>query len=658
MKKMSRKYEIDDQPLLDLEGWRLNLQRELNQSQYNFATSEASAIMGLAGPGSGKTRALVYRTANLINRGVPPRHILLVTFTNKAAEVMKSRLTGILGRYPHDLWAGTFHSIGARILRSYASRFERSGQFTILDEDDRTVILRGVLDDIKKNLTPEEQKLFVKRGFAGKLISQARNSGKTITAILKKYYSKLAEYTELLQRLADRYEQRKIDTNSFDFDDLLVKWLELLNTHDEARTRYQEQFHHVLVDEFQDTNIIQGRLIDLMAEKSNVCVVGDDAQSIYAFRFAEIDNIIMFPSRHPNCQVIRMEENYRSSPEIVELINEIISVNKDQFPKRLVSQKEGGERPWVIKAWDVYEEAAFVAQRIQELYHQGLSLNRMAVLYRSSYLSQDLELEIIRRHIPYRTYGGLKLMQKAHIKDVLAWMRILYNPYDESSWRRIIPLYPGLGKVTCSRLVDEILELEDPLQAIVSGELYPPRGKQGWETISNTLEAIIDEREIAELIYLILQNGYYELLQKNFPDSWEDRYQSLERLAAYSEKYDKLEQFLESLSLEETLFYEDGGAIAQEHDFLTFSTIHSAKGKEWDAVFVLGVNEGHFPSTWGDAKLEEERRLFYVATSRAARFLHISTYSRDYRQGASFATGPSIFLRELSPKRYELIHLK
>lgn len=655
---MGRKYEIEEQPPPNLEDWELNLQRELNRSQYNFATSEATAIMGLAGPGSGKTRALVYRTANLIQRGIPPYRILLVTFTNKAAEVMKSRLTGILGRYPHGLWAGTFHSIGARILRSYAPLFERSGQFTILDEDDRAVILKSVLEDVKKNLTPEEQKLFLKRGFAGKLISQARNSGKTIAVTVETYYRKLAEYTELLQRMADRYEQRKIDTNSFDFDDLLVKWLELFTTHDEAKKRYQEQFKHVLVDEFQDTNIIQGKLVDLLAQESNVCVVGDDAQSIYAFRFAEIDNIIKFPGRHPNCQLIRMEENYRSSPQIVELINEIISINKGQFPKKLVSQKTGGERPWVIKAWDVHEEAAFVAQRIQELYHEGLRLSGMAVLYRSSYLSQDLELEIIRRQIPYRTYGGLKLMQKAHIKDILAWMRILYNPHDESSWRRIIPQYPGLGKVTCSRLVDRILELEDPLQAIVSGELYPPRGKEGWEAIRTTLEAIADERGIARLIYLILENGYYELLQKNFPDSWEDRYRGLERLASYSEKYDELEQFIESLSLEETLFYEDNEFSPQERDFLTLSTIHSAKGKEWDAVFVLGVNEGHFPSSWGDANLEEERRLFYVATSRAARFLHISTYSRDYRQGASFVTGPSIFLRELSPQKYELIHLR
>ena len=331
--------------------------------------------------------------------------------------------------------------------------------------------MKSVLDGIKKDLSPEEQKLFLKRGFAGKLISQARNSGKTIASTLEAYYSRLAEYTELLQRLADQYEQRKKDTNSFDFDDLLVKWLELFVDYDEVKNRYQKQFHHVLVDEFQDTNIIQGRIIDLLAEKSKVCVVGDDAQSIYAFRFAEIDNIIRFPSRHPDCQVIRMEENYRSTPQIVDLINEVISINKDQFPKRLVSQIAGGEKPWVIKARDVYEEAAFVAQRIQELYHQGLRLNKMAVLYRSSYLSQDLELEIIRRQIPYRTcllytskYGAEKVAQvitfgtmaaRSAVRDVGRALDIKFSEVD-----RIAKLIPFEAKMTIERALAESKDLQ------------------------------------------------------------------------------------------------------------------------------------------------------------------------------------------------------
>lgn len=652
---MSRKYQIKNHTTPDYESWMLQLERDLNQSQYRFTTIDAPAIIGLAGPGSGKTRALVYRTAHLIKSGVQPGNILLVTFTNKAAEVMKTRLKRLLGYQPAEMWAGTFHSVGARILRNHAELFERNRNFTILDEDDRSLILKNIMDDIKKDLSPAEQKLFFKRGFAGKAISQARNSGNSISEIIDLYYRQLAEYTELLQRAADEYERRKTEANSFDFDDLLVKWLELFREHKDIKESYLQQFQNVLVDEFQDTNVIQGNLIDIMAGKTRVCVVGDDAQSIYAFRFADVDNIVKFPDRHPGCQIIRMEENYRSTPEIVDLINEVISLNHNQLQKRLVSQKPPGEKPWVVKTRDVSEEAAFVTQRIQELYDQGMRLRDIAVLYRSSYLTQDLELEIVRRRIPYRTYGGLKFIQKAHVRDMLAWMKILYNPSDEASWRRVILLHPGLGNAASNQVLSQLAKKEEPLKAVISGEIKPSRGKEGWEIIRRTLEAIQDKTRIREIITIIMENGYYELMQKAFPDNWEDRYRSLDRLAEYSEKYESLGDFLESLSLEETLFYEDG--VQNEKDFLTLSTIHSAKGKEWETVFVLAVNDGHFPSNWGDVNLEEERRLFYVATSRAARFLHLLTYTYDYRQGSSFVTRPSVFLRELPVEKYELIYL-
>jgi len=656
---MNRKYHIDYSiNEEEYNAWLLRLQKELNKSQYNFVTSNSRAIMGLAGPGSGKTRALIHRTAHLIKSGVPPGNILLVTFTNKAAEVMKMRLKHLLGYYPQDLWGGTFHSIGARILRAHPHFFERNSHFTILDEDDRSVIMKKGFDEIKKGLSAEEQKLFVKRGFAGKAISQARNSGKGLAEIIDIYYPRLQEYTELLQRVAEDYEQRKKEINAFDFDDLLIKWLELFKNNGEIRDIYQQKFHHVLVDEFQDTNVIQGNIIDVMVEETNVCVVGDDAQSIYAFRFADIANIVQFPKRHPDCEIIRMEENYRSCPEIVDMINEIISLNENQLPKKLTSLKPSSEKPWVVKAKDVTEEAAFVTQRIQELYQQGLRLKDIAVLYRSSYLTQDLEMEILKRRIPYRTFGGLKFMQKAHIKDMLAWMRILYNPHDESSWRRVVPLHPGLGKSATDQVISQIIAFPSPLEGIVSGKITPSRGKKGWETIKQTVAAIMNLNQITEIIYHILENGYYELLSQNFPDSWEERYRSLERLASYSQKYEDLETFLEALSLEETLFFEDEMGAQGENDYLTLSTIHSAKGKEWEAVFVLAVNEGHFPSGWGNVNLEEERRLFYVAASRAARYLHLLTYTNDYRQGSSFVTRPSLFLRELPPEKYELVYLE
>ncbi len=655
---MERTYSLEKNKAEDLnyEAWMKKIEKDLNSSQYRFATVDAPAVVGLAGPGSGKTRALVYRTAHLIQNGIKPEQILLVTFTNKAAEVMKNRLKKLLGFYPEGIWAGTFHSVGARILRSHAHHFDRTGNFTIIDEDDRNVLMKSVIEGIKKTLSADEQKLFIKRGFAGKAISQSRNSGLGIEEIIEDYYPQLIQYTSLITKVADEYEQKKIESNSFDFDDLLVKWLELFTEHDEIHKRYINLFQHVLVDEFQDTNVVQGRIIDILAASLKTCVVGDDAQSIYAFRFAEVDNIVRFPNRHPQCEIVRMEENYRSTPQIVALINDVIALNQNQLSKNLKSLKPSGEKPWVIKSSDVNEEATFIVQRIQELYAMGIPLRDIAVLYRSSYLTQDLELEILRRGITYRTYGGLKFMQKAHIKDILSWLRILFNPNDEASWRRVINIHPGLGNASCKQVLTQISRSESPLKDVVAGTIKPSRGKEGWETIKETIEATIEKTDVEDIVNQILKSGYYDILHKEYPDSWEDRFRSLERLANYSKKYEDIRAFLEALSLEETLFHEDNTSDA-ERDFLTLSTIHSAKGKEWEAVFILAVNEGHFPSSWGNVNLEEERRLFYVATSRAASYLHISTYRNDYRQGSFTITGPSIFLRELSSDRYDIVYL-
>ncbi len=654
---LTRSEETMEDPA-DFRHWTDRLQRELNPSQYRFVTESSPMILGLAGPGSGKTRALIYRCAHLIKSGVMPWQILLVTFTNKAAEEMKNRLEKLLGYYPQDIWAGTFHSIGARIIRSNAELAERTPNFTILDEDDRRVILKNILNQVKGKLSPEEQKLFLKRGFAGKIITQTQNSGSSIEAIMEEYYEEMAEYTIIMERVSEYYKERKRETNSYDFDDLLVKWLELFRDNPSVGEKYRRQFQHVLVDEYQDTNIVQGQIIDQLVGEGTVCVVGDDAQSIYAFRFAHIENIVDFPRKYPEAAVIKMEQNYRSTTEIVNMVNHVIANNSNQLPKELVSMCGTGEKPWVIKARDVYEEAAFVVQRIGELNEAGMSMGDMAVLYRNSFLTQDLEMELMKNQIRYRTFGGLKFAQKAHVKDIVAWVKILCNPKEEASWLRIITMQPGLGTTTAEKLVKEIREAADPLKDIIKGRIMPARGRQGWAMVQKTLTAISEKNGVSEIIYTILENGYFDYLQKNFPDNWEDRYGSLERLATYSEKYGGPRAFIESMTLEDTLFFEEGAPGETKNDFLTLSTIHSAKGKEWQAVFILAVNEGHFPSSWGDANIEEERRLFYVATSRAARYLHLMTYQNDYRWGNVYTTGPSKFLREIPPARLEMFVLQ
>ena len=381
MKELAQKYKNNE--------WYEKLKKELNPDQYFFVTTKSSAILGIAGPGSGKTRALTYRVANLLYEKVPPEKILLVTFTNKAAEEMKKRVKEILGYFPGGLWAGTFHSIGARILRRHARLAGREANFSILDEDDRERMLKSILASLMLNLTTKEKKLFLKKRTAGEILSLSRNSNIRTDIYIKENNPELINYIPLFQQLDTLYEEKKRLANAFDFDDLLIRWLKLLQNNEHLRKYYQEQFAYILVDEYQDTNAIQDQLILLLGEKSSICLVGDDAQSIYSFRCAEIGNILHFPDHKPSCTIVKLAQNYRSIPEILELANCSIAQNRNQFPKELYTTRPSGEKPQVFLARDNLEEAYFVADKILELYDEGEELNQIAVLYRSSYLSRN-----------------------------------------------------------------------------------------------------------------------------------------------------------------------------------------------------------------------------------------------------------------------------
>ncbi len=639
-------------------GWTEFLKQELNPRQYEFATSEDSALLGLAGPGSGKTRALIFRAAHLIKCGVHPEQLLLLTFTNKAAGEMKERLEGLLGFLPRDLWAGTFHSIGSRILRRHADRLGRTPNFTILDEDDSRTALKQILGVL--DISDEDRKLIMKRGLLGRIISQARNSELTIKEVMEEDYPYRLEYLETVSRAAELYEQKKRESNSFDFDDLLLYWLDLFKEYPLIRDQYRHRFKHVLVDEFQDTNVVQARIIDLFSGAGSICVVGDDAQSIYAFRYANIGNILSFPEKYDRCQVVRMEQNYRSSPEIVELANNLISYNRDQLPKTLFSKNPPGEKPVVVRVYDARQEASFVLQNIWELQNNNIPLSEIAVLYRSSYLTPEVEFALSRRGISYRTYGGVKFFQKAHVKDVLAYLKVLYNPHDENSWRRIATLQKGVGQASFDSLWSRLTSYDNPLEAVITGREKPSRGKDSWESLRVTLELLSksDQEDVPHLIGAVLDANYDDLLKQNYPDQYEDRFRGIERLAIYAERFEGLPAFLESLALEESVFADTSAAGSYTKDQLTLSTIHSAKGKEWDSVFIIGMNQGQFPSGRVDrAFLDEERRLFYVAATRARRYLFLSTYIEDYRNYGAVSEGPSQFLRELPPECYRLLDL-
>ncbi len=637
-------------------AWIKLLQNELNPAQFEFATSEESVLLGLAGPGSGKTRALIYRAAHLVKCGTRPEQLLLLTFTNKAAGEMKERLEGLLGFLPRELWAGTFHSTGARILRRHAHLLGRTSNFTIFDEDDSRAAMKKILASF--SISDEDRKLIMQRGLLGRIISQARNSGLTIKEVMEEDYPYRLEFLDTVNNVAEQYEQRKRENNAFDFDDLLLYWLDLFEQYPEVKEQYCQRFKHLLVDEFQDTNVIQARIIDLFTGSSDVCVVGDDAQSIYAFRHARVGNILSFPEKYSGCNVVRMEQNYRSTPEIVELANASISHNRKQLPKKLFSTNPTGAVPVIARVFDSRQEAFFVLQTIRELQNNGVSLNEMAVLYRSSYLTPEVEFALAREGINYRTYGGIKFFQKAHVKDVLAYLKVIYNPFDENSWRRIATLQQGLGPATFDKLWAKLKEYENPLQAALEAKETPTRGKEGWTELCQVLGALYksDQSYVPGLITMIMDYNYDRILKQNYPDQYEERYSGIERLAIYAERFDATASFIESLALEESVFADTNTAMAGPGEQMTLSTIHSAKGKEWDCVFLIGMNQGQFPSgRVCSENLDEERRLFYVASTRARRYLFLTTYREDYRNYGATSEGPSQFLRELPTECYELL---
>ncbi len=642
------------------EAWREKLFQELNEQQFYFVTSKEPSILGIAGPGSGKTRALTYRVANLLQEGVPPYNILLVTFTNKAAEEMKNRVMNILGYLPPGLWSGTFHGIGARILRRHAVLVGREPNFTILDEDDRTKMINSCLASLKVDLKAKEENTFVKRGLLNKIFSSARNTGSNVEDYLKEAVPELVSYTSIFQEVFRLYEDKKRQANAFDFDDLLLVWLELMQANEGVRKRYQEQFKYILVDEFQDTNAIQDRLILLMGEGNAVCLVGDDAQSIYSFRCAEIDNIINFPNKRMGCTVIKLVQNYRSVPEILELANSSIEKNQKQIDKDLYTLRDSGDKPWVYIAPDNYREAEFVAEKVLELYDDGYNLSEIAVLYRSSYLSQDIELALMKRKIPYLTFGGLKFLQRAHIKDILSWLKILENPRDELSWQRVAMMHKGIGNATFTEIWKQMISFPDPLEAVIEGKVEPRRAKQGLETMKETLRTLkqADKDNVPLLIKIIMESPYGDYLREKYPDDYAERSLGIERLAAYGTRCPSLGDFLETLLLEESLIIDSVKESSPQKDFLTLSTIHSAKGKEWGTVLLIGLNEGRFPSPMGFKNMEEERRLFYVAVTRAKDNLYLTAFEEDYRGWGSYISGPSTFLTELSPYCYERLEVE
>src|SRR5579864_2019697 len=445
---MSRDYLL--QPFRPAIHLQINYAGELNEQQYAAVTALPNPALVIAGAGSGKTRTLTYRVAYLLEQGIPPDRILLLTFTNKAAKEMMRRVADLLGQELASLWGGTFHSIGNRILRQHAPALGYQRDFSIMDREDAEHLITTCVAeseiDVKATRFPKAEVL-------GDIFSLALNTQKPVADILHEQYDYFSELAAQIESVEKRYAARKLSTNAMDFDDLLVLWLKLLQEHADVREHYQRRFQFILVDEYQDTNRLQSDLIDLLAARHhNVMVVGDDAQSIYAWRGANFQNILKFSDRYPGANIYKIETNYRSTPEILNVANAAITANIHQFAKHLTPARKSGSKPALITCEDAGQQAAFVAQRVLELRDEGVNLNNMAVLYRSHFHALELQLELTRRNIPFSITSGIRFFEQAHIKDATAFLKFLVNPRDELSFKRLVQLLPGVGPKAAEKL--------------------------------------------------------------------------------------------------------------------------------------------------------------------------------------------------------------
>jgi DNA helicase II / ATP-dependent DNA helicase PcrA len=657
---MSREYVLE--PFRPALHFRIDYAKELNEQQHAAVTAPPGPALVIAGAGSGKTRALTYRVAYLLEQGIPPEAVLLLTFTNKAAKEMMQRVTHLIGGELSGLWGGTFHSIGARILRRNARTLGYEPDFSILDREDAKNLLQACLADMEIDLKATH---FPKPDVLAEIFSLAINKDQPVETVLQEQFDYFLKLAPQITQVHERYQARKKTGNAMDFDDLLALWLRLLRDNPEAREEQQRRFQFVLVDEYQDTNKIQGALLDLLAAKhDNIMVVGDDSQSIYSWRGAHFQNILKFPERHPKAAVYRIETNYRSTPEILRLANAAIAANTHQFPKELTPARPSGVKPALVACGDGAVQAAFVAQRILELREEGRPLDKMAVLYRSHFHALELQLELTRRQIPFSITSGIRFFEQAHIKDIAAYMKFIVNPRDETAFKRIVRLLPGVGAKSADRIWNAFQAEYSPtagagLAGILEkvGSAVPKKTAKDWEQFTETISQLENpeaRQSAARMIQWILEAGYEDYLQEQFPN-YRARQEDIEQLASFALQFASVEEFLTQLALQTTVEAEASDPARRDVEEVRLSTIHQAKGLEFDVVFIIMLCDGSFPAARAmespDGE-EEERRLFYVAITRARDELYLTYPMIRVTRGtwAEQAQQPSRFLQELPPE--------
>lgn len=644
----------------------VDYQGDLDPQQYQVVIAGTGPVLVIAGAGSGKTRAITYRVARLIETGVQPARILLVTFTNKAAREMLRRVERLIGTDLRRLWGGTFHSIANRILRKHAESVGYRSNFTIIDHEDAKEIIES---SIQESGIEVKAKRFPRPGVLVDMISNACNRSIDLARCLTEYYPQFEELNTQIELVAAIFARRKIALNSMDYDDLLVNWRRLLKENRAAAEYWSNNFEHILVDEYQDTNKIQAEIVDLVAAGGrNLMVVGDDAQSVFGWRGAHFENMYSFHERYPDVRLLRLETNYRSRPEILSVANASIKHNARQLEKLLRASKPSlGDRPALVPVKDVDQQAAFVAGRILDLRHDGIPLTAMAVLYRSHWHSLDLQFELTKRRIPYEVRSGVRFFEQAHIKDVLAYLRLIANPRDEVAWKRALKLIPGIGNATARRIWNHLAESAEPLTLIRTSTFgIRATAHEDWRKFVRLTGQLLDSLDKpSEQISKVLESGYREYVEMHYRYP-ERRLEDLRQLASFAEKYNVAQDFLSELALVHSERYgealgaadQEGGEAEYGDEILTLSSIHQAKGLEWRAVFLIWAADGKFPSArtrTGPEDDEEERRLFYVAVTRAQDHLYFCfpMLARGFPGNVAIER-PSRFITEVPPELFEM----
>jgi DNA helicase-2/ATP-dependent DNA helicase PcrA len=632
-------------------GSSVNL-NELNPSQREAVTSTEGPLLVIAGAGSGKTRTLVYRVAYLLEQGVDPEKILLLTFTRKASQEMLWRAGLLLNETCRKVVGGTFHGIANMLLRRHGHHLGFGSSFTIIDRADA----EGIINLLKGSLglTGKDKQFPTKRVLIN-ILSGSVNKSIAIEDLIYESYSHLGEHVDDIINLEKHYQEFKFNNGLMDYDDLLVNWKRLLDEVPEARQEIAARYSHIMVDEYQDTNLIQADIVRLLAYgHENVMVVGDDSQSIYSFRGADFYNIMRFPKVFSDTKIIKLEENYRSSQPILSLTNDIIRNATEKYAKTLFTKIEGDDKPRLFAGRDEREEAVFVSKKIAELRGKGIELHNIAVLFRSGFHSYKLEMELNSTGVDFEKRGGLKLTESAHMKDVIAFLRLRVNPIDTLSWNRILLHLDKVGPKTARKITDAIAMGGNPGQTLSDF----PCGKS-WASGVEKLARLFKDMEkekIPGVLYELVWAYFQPLFEKIYRDDFPKRQKDLDQLKSIVAGYDDVQSFVDDTTLDPP---DTGKGLSRDDkERMILSTIHSSKGLEWDAVFVMGLADGRFPHAAAGLgeQWEEERRLLYVAATRARKYLYLTyprelmTPDRQFRR-----VGMSPFLSELRAGLFERI---